>query len=127
MAKRQDKATKVALRRPEYVSSKRTHSRYTRDALRLLGQQVQISRKQLGWSERELAERAGIDRGTVRKVEAGSPTVAVGTSLEVAHLVRVPLFVEDAADMSRSLSRMQEMLALLPKKIQPKRKIDDDF
>ena len=104
-----------------------THSRYTRSALELLGEQVKLARKRRGWSEKALAERAGVDRGTVRNVEAGNPRVAIGTSFEIASLVGLPLFSEDQSSISRELSRSREMLALLPKKIQPKRSINDDF
>lgn len=104
-----------------------TYSRYTRGALALLGEQTKLARKRRGWSEAELARRAGVDRGTVRKVEAGNSRVAIGTSLEVASLAGVPLFYEDSASLAREFSRTTEMLALLPKKIQPKRSVDDDF
>lgn len=104
-----------------------TYSRYTRSALELLGEQVKLARKRRGWSEQALAERAHIDRGTVRNVEAGNPRVAIGTSFEIASLVGVPLFSEDQSVLSRELSRSREMLSLLPKKIQPKRSVDDDF
>ncbi len=103
------------------------YSRYTLSALALLGEQTKLARKRRGWSEAEFAKRAGVDRGTVRNVEAGNPRVAIGTCLEIASLVGVPLFSEDQATISRELSRTSEMLALMPKKIQPKRSIDDDF
>jgi transcriptional regulator with XRE-family HTH domain len=104
-----------------------TYSRYTRSVLELLGEQIKLARIRRGWSEKALAERAGVDRGTVRNVEAGNPRVAIGTSFEIASLVGVPLFSEDQSTLSRELSRSREMLALLPKKVQPKRSIDDDF
>jgi transcriptional regulator with XRE-family HTH domain len=104
-----------------------TYSRYTRHALALLGKQTKLARKRRGWTEQELADRVGVDRGTVRNVEAGSPSVATGTSLEIASLVGVPLFSEEESSLSRALDRTSELLALLPKKIQPKRGVDDDF
>jgi transcriptional regulator with XRE-family HTH domain len=104
-----------------------TYSRYTRSVLELLGEQIKLARIRRGWSEKALAERSGVDRGTVRNVEAGNPRVAIGTSFEIASLVGVPLFSEDQSTLSRELSRSREMLALLPKKVQPKRSIDDDF
>ena len=105
----------------------RVYSGYTREALALLGRQTQLARKQLGWSEQALADRAGVDRGTVRKVEAGNPRVAVGISLEVASLVGMPLFAEDASALAFERRSAEQLLALLPKKIQPKRQLDDDF
>ena len=102
-------------------------SRYTRTALVLLGRQIQLARKQKGWSETALAERAGIDRSTVSRIESGNPGVAIGTCFEVANLVGVPLFSEDPDVAARELSRSNDMLALLPRKIQPRRRVDDDF
>jgi len=104
-----------------------TLSRYTRSALALLGLQIKLARKRRGWSESSLAERAGVDRGTVRKIESGDSRVAIGTCFEVASLVGVPLFSDEPSTLSRELSRSSEMLSLLPKKIQPPRNIDDDF
>lgn len=104
-----------------------TLSRATRAAVELLGAQIKLARKRRGWSESALAERAGIDRSTVRNIESGNPGVAIGTCFEVASLVRVPLFSDDPSVISRELSRTSEMLAVLPKKIQPARPVDDDF
>ncbi len=104
-----------------------TFSRYTRRALELLGGQIKLARKRRGWSESSLAERAGINRSTVSKIESGSPGVAIGTCFEIASLVGLPLFSDDPDVISREISRSNEMLALLPRKIQPTRRIDDDF
>ena len=41
---------------------KRAYSRYTKEAMHLMGMQIQLGRKQKGWTEKELAERAGISR-----------------------------------------------------------------
>jgi len=46
-----------------------TYSRYTRSALALLGEQVKLARKRRRWSEKALAERAGVDRGTYAKLK----------------------------------------------------------
>lgn len=104
-----------------------TLSRYTRSALELMGRQIKLARKRRGWSESSLAERAGIDRSTVRNIESGNPGVAIGTCFEIASLVGLPLFSDDPSVVQRELSRSNEMLALMPKKIQPTRRIDDDF
>ena len=104
-----------------------TLSRYTRSALELLGSQIKLARKRRGWSESALAERAGINRSTVNNIESGNPRVAIGTCFEVASLVGIPLFSDDPSVVARELTRSNELLALMPKKIQPTRRIDDDF
>ena len=40
----------------------RNYSRYTKEAVILLGNQVQLGRKERGLTEKDLAERAGISR-----------------------------------------------------------------
>lgn len=104
-----------------------TCSRYTMQALALLGERTKLARKRRRWSQRELADRLGVSRDTVRNVEAGDPRVAVGTSLEMASLVGIPLFSEEEQALSRELAGTRELLALLPRKIQPARNPDDDF
>ncbi len=47
-------------------------------------------------TDRDLADRADIDKKTLSKVERGDPTVAIGTVFEVAGLVGVSLFAPDA-------------------------------
>ncbi|NQD90099.1 transcriptional regulator, partial [Paenarthrobacter sp. CM16] len=62
--------------------------------------------------------------------EAGSRGAAVGTMMELADLVGVPIFgIEDRAELAIRRQRGEEMLALLPSRVRrPKsRSVDDDF
>ena len=104
------------------MSKARTYSRYTREALALLGQQIQVSRKQRRWSAQELATRAGVARDTVQHIEKGDAGCAIGLVFELAALVGVPLFSDDLtpATMVRERTRVEDKLALLPKAIRPK-------
>lgn len=106
----------------------RTYSPVTRDAATFLGSQVRIARLDRRWSERELADRAGITPFTLRKVEAGDPTVALGIAFEVAALVNVPLFYEDAARLAESAARVTAQATLLPRRVRrPTTDVNDDF
>lgn len=106
----------------------RTYSRYTREAAALLAKQVQLGRKQRKWTEHELAERAGISRATLQKIEKGDLSVAIGLVFEVAVLVGVPLFDEERTSLATHITRTDDKLALLPSTVRKRRKtVDDEF
>ena len=106
----------------------RTYSTVTEAALHMLASQIRIARKKRQWSEANLAERLGVCRSTVRRIEAGSPTVSVGAVLEAATLVGVPLFVPDSPRLALHLKQAQDMLTLLPKRSgRPAPEISHDY
>ncbi len=108
----------------------RAYSRYTREAGLLLGKQIRLSRKQRKWTEHELAERAGISRATLQKIEKGDLSVALGLVFEVAALVGVRLFDEEVSSLENHIARTQEMLSLMPGAVRKPSKVsrlDDDF
>ena len=101
-------------------------SRYAADTAHLLGAQIKLARKQRRWSEAELAERMGVSRETVRQIEAGALTVAIGTVFEAAVICGVPLYIDsddEHYDRSRhealraQLYSIRTHLALLPRRI----------
>jgi transcriptional regulator with XRE-family HTH domain len=94
-----------------------------RDAARVLGLQIAAARRRRRWTTARLAEQAHISLPTLRKVERGDPTVALGTVLDVAVLVGVPLFAADAARLSQLSDHLEDRLALLPGRVAP---IDDE-
>ncbi|MBU4524243.1 MAG: helix-turn-helix domain-containing protein [Desulfomicrobium sp.] len=106
----------------------RTYSKYALDAALLLGQQIRLARKKRRWSEANLAERAGISRATLQKIEAGEMSPAIGLVFEVATLAGVPLFEQDSQRLETSIDLTQSKIALLPKRIRAQTKVaDDDF
>lgn len=106
----------------------RTYSRYAQDATVLMGEQIKLGRKQRGWTEHDLAERAGISRATLQKIEKGDMGVAVGSVFELATLVGVKLFESDAMPLSRQIEHTRDKSALLPQRIRTKLKeLHDDF
>ena len=115
---------------------KRTYSNYTRQAVQLLGQHVKLARKKKGWSQAELAERAGVGRTTVQKAEAGDLGQEIGLVFEIASIAGIALFAPDtsnqtltqSASLEREIRHAQEVLSLLPKNIhKPRSDPDDDF
>lgn len=110
--------------------SKRTHT-YPKPVLHaaeLLGAQVHEARLRRRWSVRELAERAGISTGTLHKVERGDPSVMLGTALDVATLVGVPLYHDDRSRLSEEVLHSRARLALLPRAVRPRTgDLDNEF
>lgn len=100
--------------------TRRTFSRQTLDAAEVLGLQVAQARRERRWTLEDLAERAGVTPFTVRKVERGDPTVALGTAFEVAWLVGVPVFgTEDRTTMAGLVRQGRDRLALLQTRVRP--------
>jgi transcriptional regulator with XRE-family HTH domain len=109
-------------------SSQRTYSRYSQDAVALLGGLVRAARTERGMTAQELAERAGISRGLLQRIEKGDLKCEIGAVFEVAAIVGVRLFDANEAALAHHLQQIQEKLTLLPKSVRTKtRAIDDDF
>ncbi len=110
------------------MAKARTYSRYSIQATTLLGKQIKLGRKQRKWTEHELADRAGISRGTLQKIEKGSMTCAIGLVFEVAMLAGVKLFDTEKVSLAMHLDMTSDKIALLPKAVRTGRKaVDDDF
>ena len=110
------------------MTRERTYSRYTREAAALLARQIQLGRRERRWTEHDLAERAGIARATLQKIEKGDLGVAVGLVLEVAALVGVALFDAERPALAAHLAATEAKLALLPGPVRkPTRVVEDDF
>jgi len=110
---------------------KTTHrplSRQSRAALTLMGQSIREARILRAMTAAELAERAGISRALLQRVEKGDPGCSIGAVFEVAVICGVPLFEPDLDALNREVWRRQEKLALMPKSVRrPKLAVLDDF
>ncbi len=110
------------------MAKNRPYLKYTEEAVTLLARQIKLGRKQKKWTEHNLAERAGISRATLQKIERGDLGCAIGLVFEVATLVDIQLFQSDHTPLRQQLTEANEKIALLPKHTHsPKRPIDDDF
>ena len=106
----------------------RAYSRYARDAAALLGERIKLGRKQQKWTEQDLADRAGISRATLQKIERGELSCAIGLVFEVATLTGVELFEQAGLPLTRQIEQTQDKIALLPQRIkQSKKAVQDDF
>ncbi len=108
------------------MAKQRTYSKYALEAVTLLGEQIKLGRKQRRWSEKMLAERAGIARATLQKIESGEMTSAIGLVFELAALVGVNLFEQDKLSLARNIEQTRDKIALLPKRIKVKTKTVHD-
>lgn len=110
------------------MTKQRVYSKYAQEAAFLMGQQIKLARKERKWSLVNLAERAGISKRTLQKIEAGEMTPAIGLVFEVAALVGVSLFEQDSQRLATSIDLTQSKIALLPKRIREQTKVaEDDF
>lgn len=105
-----------------------TYSQQTLDAARVLGLEVARFRRSRRWKAADLAERAGVSTFTLRKIERGDPTVALGTAFEVATLLGIQLFGADRGALTTLVERAQDRLGLLPARVrEPGSGVHDDF
>jgi transcriptional regulator with XRE-family HTH domain len=106
----------------------RPSSRYSHDAVALLGQLIRRTRIERKITATELAERAGLSRGLLQRIEKGDPGCAIGAVFETAAVAGVRLFDADQAALSGAISANTAILTLLPKAVRASRvEAKDDF
>jgi len=106
----------------------RTYSRYNSEAVQLMGNLIRIARKERQLTAQEVAERAGISRGLLQRIEKGDPKCSIGSFFEVAVIVGVKLFDAEKTSLSNHIHHTEEKLALLPKSVRKtNRVVNDDF
>lgn len=103
-------------------------SNHSLSTIELLGSLIRAARKERKLTVLELADRAGISRGLIQRIEQGDPSCSIGAAFEAAIIVGVPLFDVDTKQLSQKLNQTNEKLALLPKTVHKSRKkVNDDF
>jgi len=108
--------------------AQKTYSSYTKDAARLFSATIRAERKARRMTEQELADRTGVSRSFIKRLEKGDMSCAIGSVFEAAHVLGIPLFDMGPGRLASELRRTEEKLTLLPKTIRKKTKvIDDDF
>ena len=106
----------------------RPYSRYTSDALALVGQLVREARLSKALTTTDLAARAGVSRALLQRIERGDPGCSIGAVFEVASICGVPLFEMDQRQLSVKLALQREKMALLPKSVRTSAvDVNDDF
>jgi transcriptional regulator with XRE-family HTH domain len=106
----------------------RIYSRYNKIALELLSKRIKYARKDKGMTTQELAERVGISRDMLYRIEKGDPSCAIGVVFEVVTTLGLELFNSNSDELNKNLSILDRNLALLPMSVRTKKVvIDDDF
>lgn len=106
----------------------RAYSSYCRDAVALLGASIREARIERKLTAQELADRAGISRGMLQRIEKGNPKCEIGAVFEAAAIVGVKLFDADESALPKHLRQTREKLVLLPKSVRKETKmVRDDF
>ena len=106
----------------------RTYSRYTCEAVALLGALIREARNERKITAQELADRAGISRGLLQRIEKGNPKCEIGAVFEAAAIAGVKLFDADEKTLIKHLRQTREKLTLLPKYVRKTvKEVHDDF
>ncbi|RMB02025.1 helix-turn-helix transcriptional regulator [Eilatimonas milleporae] len=106
----------------------RRYTKITESAVALLGELIQLGRKRRGFSEAQLAERAGVSRATIQRIEKGSMTSEIGLVFELAGLVGIPLFGDLDGSIESTRESTRNKIALLPSRIRESQDdLKDDF
>lgn len=87
-----------------------------RRLLRTYGQRVRTARIRRRWSQAELAERIGVERRTVSRMESGDPGVRLGALLTALWILDLWRTAQNVADPAADKVGM-----FLDKQRQPKR------
>jgi len=93
-----------------------------------MGQMIRLGRTERKLTAQDLADRAGISRGMLQRIEKGDPKCEVGVVFELATLVGVKLFDAEVSSLAGHIKQAEDKLALLPKSVRkPTKAIDDAF
>ena len=113
---------------PDMPKKERPYSRYAKDAATLLGQLIRKARVDQKMTTEELADRAGMSRGLLRRIENGDLGCTIGAVFEAAAVLGVRLFDADERTISADVQSNKAVMTLLPKAIRaPRVRADDDF
>ena len=82
-----------------YTEKKRSAAVFPKNQtiLSLLGENIKLACKRRGYSQSLIAERTGLSRNTVRKIEQGDSTVSIGHYVAVLSVLGL---VEDLAKVA---------------------------
>ncbi len=107
----------------------KVYSRTSYKATSLLAAMIRLNRNRNRMTQQRLAERAGVSRATVQKIERGDMGISMRHYFEVAVISGVRLFkVEEDRNEMWPDRHFVEKLALLPGRARTATKVlDDDF
>lgn len=80
------------------------------ESLSLIGKTIYLARKEAKLSMSALAQRAGLERKTIARIEKGDPNVGLGIFLTIVWLLDIPLL--QGINLGHRQSRKQLSLLL---------------
>jgi transcriptional regulator with XRE-family HTH domain len=90
-------------------------------ALRAIGEDFAVWRKLRGLTEEQVADRAGVSRGTVRRLESGTSSVSLENMLRIARALGVLDEITGAVDpYSTDVGRLRSE-EILPRRVRKRR------
>ena len=93
-----------------------------------MGRMIRLGRAQRRLTALDLAERIGVSRSTLQRIEKGDPKVEIGLVFEAAAIVGIKLFDADEQGLAELTERTDDRIALLPKHVHKAgKRVDDDF
>jgi transcriptional regulator with XRE-family HTH domain len=110
----------------QLVRNPHTYLPRTIISTQIVGTEIARARRERRLTQADLAQRAGISQSTLRSVEQGSPTVAIGIVFELASLLGLDL-VADPAALPALRSQATDRLRLLPSRVRDRGPVDDNF
>ncbi len=82
--------------------------------LGIMGENIKLARKRRKLTSIQVAERAGIDRGTLREIERGNPSVSMGAYFNVLRALNLQDdFLKIASDDEFG-KKLQDLQLLTP-------------
>lgn len=92
---------------------------------KIIGNLIEISRKNKKLTATETAIMAGVSRGLLSRIEKGDLKCSLDSVLEVAKILELDLFNHDLATLpiSVQLKYTEERISLLPKTVRNKEKM----
>jgi transcriptional regulator with XRE-family HTH domain len=98
------------------------------EGLALMGKMIRLGRMQRRLTTHDLAERIGVSRSTLQRIEKGDPKVEIGLMFEAAAIVGVKLFDADEKGIKALSDRTDDRIALLPKHVyKAGKRVVDEF
>ena len=106
----------------------RAYSRQNLEALEVLAQMIRVGRIDRKMSAQEMADRAGISRPLLRRIESADPRLRDRIRLRGCRYRGGSLFGGEPDRLQTQRSALTEKLSLLPQRARkPRRVIHDDF
>ena len=103
-----------------------------RESIKEMGELIACARKEKRWTQEDLAQRIGINRMTVVRIEKGSPEVATGWYLTAAWVLGLSILTWQTVGRGKNDTVVGDLLTklknTLPDRVRERRPtIDNDF